>query len=100
MDFVFGFQTLWLQDFSIIYQLKGLKPKTKGHMNFYECCDLTEKVYLPLHTTVCTTEQIVSSSDSCDWRGEQQAWEEDWKMILSFFKWPPKRFADNPTTLG
>ena len=35
--------------------------------------------------------------DFCDWRGEQQAWEEDWKMILSFFKWPPKRFADNPT---
>ena len=24
----------------------GLKPKNKGHANFYECCDLTEKVYL------------------------------------------------------
>ena len=35
-----------LKDFSKIYQLKGLKPKNKGHMNFYECCDLTEKVYL------------------------------------------------------
>ena len=31
---------------SIIYQLKGLKPKNKGHTNFHECCDLTEKVYL------------------------------------------------------
>ena len=20
--------------------------KSKGHMNFYECCDLTEKIYL------------------------------------------------------
>ena len=36
MDFVFGFQTLWLKDFSTIYQLKGLKPKNKGHTNFYE----------------------------------------------------------------
>ena len=25
------------------FQLKGLKPKNKGHMNFYECCDLTKK---------------------------------------------------------
>ena len=24
-------------------QLKCLKPKYKGHMNFYECCDLTKK---------------------------------------------------------
>ena len=24
----------------------GLKPKNKGHANFYECCDLTKKVYL------------------------------------------------------
>ena len=46
MEFVFGFQTLSLKDFSTIYQLNGLKPKNKGHMNFYECCDLTEKVYL------------------------------------------------------
>ena len=22
--------------------------KNKGHTNFYECCDLTKKVYLPL----------------------------------------------------
>ena len=39
-------------DFSKIYQLKGLKPKNIGHTNFYECCDLTEKVYLMyLYTT-------------------------------------------------
>ena len=44
--FVFGLQTLYLKDFSKIYQLKGLKPKSKGRTNFYECCDLTEKVYL------------------------------------------------------
>ena len=24
----------------------SLKPKNKGHANFYECCDLTKKVYL------------------------------------------------------
>ena len=24
----------------------GLKPKNKGHTNFYECCDLTKKIYL------------------------------------------------------
>ena len=24
----------------------GLKPKNNGHANFYECCDLTKKVYL------------------------------------------------------
>ena len=31
---------------TIIFQLKGLKPKTIGRTNFYECCDLTKKVYL------------------------------------------------------
>ena len=35
-------------DFTKIYQLKGMKPKNKDHTNFYECCDLTEKVYLKL----------------------------------------------------
>ena len=44
--FVFGLQTLQLIYFSKIFQLKGLKPKNKGHTNFYECCDLTKKVYL------------------------------------------------------
>ena len=45
----FGLQTLELKDFSKIFQIKGLKLKTKGHMNFYECCDLTKKVYLVVH---------------------------------------------------
>ena len=44
--FVFGLQTLWLKIFCKIYQLMGLKPKNKGHINFYECCYLTKKVYL------------------------------------------------------
>ena len=26
-----------------MYQLKCLKPKNKGHTNFYECCDLTKE---------------------------------------------------------
>ena len=46
MAFVFGLQTLYLIDFTEMYKLKGLKPKNKGSMNFYECCNLTEKVYL------------------------------------------------------
>ena len=33
-------------DFTKIFQLKGLKLKDKGHTNFYECCNLTKKVYL------------------------------------------------------
>ena len=48
MAFVFGLQTLWLKDISKIYQLKGLKPKNNDHTKFYECCDLTKKVYLIL----------------------------------------------------
>ena len=48
----FGLQTLELIDFSIILWLKGLKSKNKGHRNFYECCDLTKKVYL---TYLCTS---------------------------------------------
>ena len=46
MAFVYGLQTLELKYLSKIYQLKCLKPKNKGHTNFYECCDLMEKVYL------------------------------------------------------
>ena len=34
-------------DFTIIFQLRGLKPKNKDHANSYDCCDLTQKVYLP-----------------------------------------------------
>ena len=33
-------------DFTKIFRLKGLKPKNKGHTNFYECCNLMKKVYL------------------------------------------------------
>ena len=29
-----------------IHLLKGLRGINKGHKNFYECCDLTKKVYL------------------------------------------------------
>ena len=38
----------WASDPLIeICQIKGLlKLKNKGHANFYECCDLTKKVYL------------------------------------------------------
>ena len=33
---------------SLYYYLSinGMKPKSKGLMNFYKCCDLTKKVYL------------------------------------------------------
>ena len=41
--FVFSLQTLLLIDFTKINQLMGLEPKNKGHMNFYEHCDLTKK---------------------------------------------------------
>ena len=46
--FVFGLPTLQLIRFTKFFQSKGLKPKNKGHRNFYECCDLTKKVYLTL----------------------------------------------------
>ena len=48
MAFVFGLQTHWLINITKIFQLNGLKPKNKGQTNFYECCDLTKKVYLTL----------------------------------------------------
>ena len=46
MAFAFGLQTLHSIDVTKIFRLKGLKAKNKGHTNFYECCDLTKKVYL------------------------------------------------------
>ena len=46
LAFVFGLQTLYLIDFTKILQLKDMNPKVKDHMNFYEWCDLTKKVYL------------------------------------------------------
>ena len=42
---------LLIDRFYLNLSIKGLKPKNKGHTNFYECCDLTKKVYLP---KVCT----------------------------------------------
>ena len=54
--FVFGLLTLSLVDFTKIFQFKGFKPKNKGQTNFYECCDLTKKVYpminILLHTPI------------------------------------------------
>ena len=41
--FIFCLYMLSLIDFTKIYELKGLKPKDKGHINFYENCDLTKK---------------------------------------------------------
>ena len=41
-----GFRSFDWYIFCKFYQLKGLKPKYKSHTNFYECCDLTKKVYL------------------------------------------------------
>ena len=53
MTFVIRLQTL-LKLIDIFYFTKiflsSLKPKNKGHTNFYECCDLTKKVYLAKHT--------------------------------------------------
>ena len=60
MAFVFGLQALQLLDFTKIFQLKGLKLKNKGHTNFYECCYLTEKVYLlTLHNPHQNKDQTV-----------------------------------------
>ena len=35
-----------MEHYTKIFLLKGLKPKNKGHTNFFGCCDLMEKVYL------------------------------------------------------
>ena len=32
--------------FYLNLSIKGRQSKNKGHINFYECCDLTKKVYL------------------------------------------------------
>ena len=62
--FVFGLQTLQLIDFRKIYQIQGLKPKNKAHTNFYECCDLTKKVYLlQVLITLYLLARITSSSN-------------------------------------
>ena len=40
----------------------GLKPKDKGHTNFYECCDLTKKIYLVIPVTHFKNTNIYSIS--------------------------------------
>ena len=35
----------WASDPLINRLKKSLKPKNKGHANFYECCDLTKKYF-------------------------------------------------------
>ena len=52
-------------DFSIIYRLKGLKPKNKDDANFYECCDLTKKKYL-LYTKALHTPFSLLDDDEDD----------------------------------
>ena len=53
--FVFGLQTLWLIDFTKIYQLKGLKSKNEGQTNFYKHCDLTKRYIYFFYTLKWTT---------------------------------------------
>ena len=43
----------------------GLKPKSKGHANFYECCDLTKKVYLMLYTIRYNIYYLVLYTNMC-----------------------------------
>ena len=50
MDLLFLYVGLNILFSSNHNRLKGLKHKNKGHTNFYECCDLTEKLYLRQHT--------------------------------------------------
>ena len=59
--FVFELQTLESIDFSKIYELKGPKPRNKGQSNFYECCDLTKKVYL-MYTFISSLERCEPGS--------------------------------------
>ena len=52
--------------FKGIFGLKGLKPKNKGHTNFYECCDLTNKVYLEFtYCTVYIATDVKNSPSPC-----------------------------------
>ena len=44
--FCFWASDLLINRFYKNLSIKSLKPKNKGHSNFYECCDLTKKVYL------------------------------------------------------
>ena len=91
MAFVFGFQTLWLIDYTKSYQFKGLKPKNKGHMNFYECCDLMKKVYLvslcslrglPLHVIISLWVFLLMTKRLMIW-DKTVIFSQLWEMILS-----------------
>ena len=44
--FVFGTLDPVIKYFSEFYQSKGLDPNNVSQMKFYECCDLTKKVFL------------------------------------------------------
>ena len=57
VGFDFWPNILQLIDFSKIYQLKRLKLRKKGRMNFYEHCDLTEKKYTRYITHASNTEE-------------------------------------------
>ena len=73
-------------DFTKIFQLKGLKPKNIGQTIFYECCDLTKKVYLVytpytymiLHTTYIAIAAPIESDSSnigqIYWHGCRALW--------------------------
>ena len=51
--------------FSKIYQLKDLKPKNKGSMNFYDCHDLTKKnIYTYVRISFFFTHQWYQTSRS------------------------------------
>ena len=47
--FVFVLHTFCLIDFTKIYPLKRLKPINKGHINFYEHCDLMKSISNPAY---------------------------------------------------
>ena len=57
-----------LMDFTNIFQFKGLKPKNKGHANFYESSDLTKKVYLAKIAQVCILKSCLKHLGYCFFR--------------------------------
>ena len=83
--FVFGLQPLKLIDFTKIFQLKGLKPKNKGHTNFYECCDLTKKVYLTLQLRATSYKNAIKSDQSAIF---PMPIFYDKRLVRWFYRWP------------
>ena len=67
-------------NFTKISQLKGLKLKNKGHTNFYECCDLTNKVYLKYigTSTYMSSHIFYGSNAAC--KGERTE-RRNWKLF-------------------